>query len=217
MPDASNGPEAAGQASPRFTRLTPEARRREILTAARRCLGREGMRGFTVAEIAAEANISNGLIGHYFPTKDALLIATYEAEAERLIATTRKALAASRNHPDSRIVALVESAFAEEIFDRETVALWLALWGQVYVNPGLREAHKALYADYRRGFDRALSAAAAERGLSLDTKALALDICALIDGLWLQWCLDPELFDRAGARQACYRLLAVQGLTFQEA
>lgn len=197
---------------PRFTRMAPETRRQEILLAARRCLARGGMYGFTVAEIATEAGISNGLIGHYFPSKDELLAATYEAEAERLVAASRAAVAASGNDPDSRLVALVESAFSPDIFDEETAAVWLALWAQVRMNPALSSAHRDLYADYRRAFAKAMTRAAAERGLRLDTRAIAADISALIDGLWLQWALDPLLFTPCQARQACYRLLAANGL-----
>ncbi len=206
---ARNG---AKRAAPRFSRLTPAARRQEILEAARRCLARDGVGGFTVAEIASEAGISNGLIGHYFPTKDALLVATYQAEADRLLASTRAALDGREEDADWRLKALIGSAFCPEIFNEETVATWLALWGQVRTNAALREAHKAIYVTYRRGFARAIGRSADARRLALDTAALASDISALIDGLWLEWGLDPELFDAEAAMTACRRLLAAHGI-----
>lgn len=202
----------AKRAAPRFSRLTPAARRQEILKAARRCLARDGVGGFTVAEIAGEAGISNGLIGHYFPTKDALLVATYQAEADRLLASTRAALDGRDESPDWRLKALLGSAFCPEIFNEETVATWLALWGQVRTNAALREAHKQIYATYRRGFARAIERSAEARGLDLDAVALASDISALIDGLWLEWGLDPGLFDAEAAIAACRRLLAANGI-----
>ncbi|GAB5467675.1 MAG: TetR family transcriptional regulator C-terminal domain-containing protein [Rhodospirillales bacterium] len=192
--------------------MAPEARRQEILAAARRCLARSGFNGFTVAEIAATAGISNGLIGHYFPTKDALLVATYEAEAARLLAATRAALSDSQAAADIRLRALVDSAFCPEIFNEETVATWLSLWGQVRSNPALREAHKAIYETYRKAFANAIGRSAERRGLRLDTALLAVDVSALIDGLWLEWGLDPEVFSPAAARQSCYRLLAAHGI-----
>ncbi|MBC6405861.1 MAG: hypothetical protein GDA41_09105 [Rhodospirillales bacterium] len=36
-----------------------------------------------MAGITQEAGTSNGLIGHYCPSKDDLLVATYQAEADR--------------------------------------------------------------------------------------------------------------------------------------
>ncbi len=224
MTDASEGkalrpasgeepaPSAPRRGQPRFSRLSPEARRREILAAAARCLARGGVGGFTVAEIAGEAGISNGLIGHYFPNKDSLLVATYQAEADRLLETTRAALDARAEGPDWRLNALLESAFCPQIFNRETVATWLALWGQVRGNAALREAHKAIYETYRKAFARAIERSAAARGLQLDAVVLAADISALIDGLWLEWGLDPDLFEPAEAIGACRRLLAARGI-----
>ncbi len=214
LPDATPGLDRNGarRATPRFSRLTPAARRQEILLAARRCLARDGVTGFTVAEIASEAGISNGLVGHYFPTKDALLVATYRAEADRLLASTRAALDGREDAPDWRLKVLLESAFCPEIFNQETVATWLALWGQVRTNEALRQAHKAIYETYRKGFSRAIERSAAARGLELDTVSLAADISALIDGLWLEWGLDPALFDAQDALRACRRLLAAHGI-----
>jgi AcrR family transcriptional regulator len=45
--------------------------RAHILEAAWEVFARKGMAA-TMAEIAAEASVSNGLVYHYFPTKEAL-------------------------------------------------------------------------------------------------------------------------------------------------
>ncbi len=215
MADASSGLERAEprqRAAPRFSRLKPEERRRGILEAARRCLAEGGVNGFTVAEIASAAGISNGLIGHYFATKDDLLVATYELEAERLKSATRATVHADLTGADSRIAGLIDSAFSPEIFTAETVAVWLSLWDQVRTNRPLREAHKEAYATYRRAFARGIAAAAEERGLTVDAALLARDLTALIDGLWLEWGLEPELFSPVEAKDACRRLLAAHGI-----
>ncbi len=207
--------EARQRNGPRFSRLKPEERRRGILEAARRCLAEGGVNGFTVAEIASAAGISNGLIGHYFSTKDDLLVATYELEAERLKSATRAAVHADGVGADRRIIALIESAFSPDIFTAETVAVWLSLWDQVRTNRPLREAHKEAYATYRRAFARGIAAAAEERGLTVDSSLLARDLTALIDGLWLEWGLEPELFSPTEARDACHRQLAAHGIVLK--
>ncbi len=50
-----------------------ERRRTSILQAARRCFGRDGYAGATVARIAAEADVSTGLLYQFFRNKDHLL------------------------------------------------------------------------------------------------------------------------------------------------
>src|SRR5690606_2349450 len=51
-----------------------EARRREILEAAARVFIRRGFDGATMQDIAAEADVSTGLIYRYFPGKDDLIV-----------------------------------------------------------------------------------------------------------------------------------------------
>jgi AcrR family transcriptional regulator len=59
--------------APSRRQLGSERRRQSILAAARRCFGRDGYAGATVAKIAAEAGVSNGLLYQFFRGKDHLL------------------------------------------------------------------------------------------------------------------------------------------------
>lgn len=48
-------------------------------------LGR-GIEGVSVQEIAAHAGVSEGLLYHYFPTKQALLLAAVQRAADAMVA-----------------------------------------------------------------------------------------------------------------------------------
>ena len=54
-------------------RLQPESRRRQILDAAARAIIEQGLHGTRVADVAARAGVSSGLVAYYFPTKDSML------------------------------------------------------------------------------------------------------------------------------------------------
>ena len=56
-----------------------DEKRQEILAAATRCIGRDGFRGASTADICAEAGISPGHLSHYFPSKEAIVSAMAEA------------------------------------------------------------------------------------------------------------------------------------------
>jgi AcrR family transcriptional regulator len=56
-----------------------EARREAILAAARRVFARSGLAATRTGDIAAEAGVSQGLLYHYFQTKDALFTEVVEA------------------------------------------------------------------------------------------------------------------------------------------
>ncbi|NGN68828.1 TetR/AcrR family transcriptional regulator [Streptomyces sp. A7024] len=55
-------------------RLSPDARRAEILIAARRLFGADGYSAVSTADIAAAAGVARGLINHYFGDKRQLYL-----------------------------------------------------------------------------------------------------------------------------------------------
>ncbi len=192
---------------PRFSRQNPEQRRREIVAAAIRCLAKGGVGAFTVSEICAEAGISHGLINHYFPSKEDLLVATYDTVADVLVQETRDAVSRTQRLPEDKLTAIVESSFAGAIFNEANLAVWLALWGQVRTHEGLRRKHNELYEGYRATIARIIGQIAAKRGLAVEGAPLALALTALIDGLWLEYSLNPTVFSVENARRSCYLLL----------
>ena len=81
------GPEAADRLS-----STHEARRAQVLDAARTCFARSGFRGASMQEICAEARMSPGALYRYFPSKEAIIeaIAAEErCDAAALVETMR--------------------------------------------------------------------------------------------------------------------------------
>src|SRR5262252_3220991 len=66
-----------------------DARREALLVAARHVFARNGLAASRVSDIAAEAQVSQGLVYHYFPNKEALFAEIVEGalrETARLAA-----------------------------------------------------------------------------------------------------------------------------------
>ncbi len=77
-----------------------DARRDAILAAARRVFARNGLAATRTSDIAAEARISQGLLYHYFPTKEDLFTEIVEAAMrETVVLTTRAAQAPGQAWP----------------------------------------------------------------------------------------------------------------------
>jgi AcrR family transcriptional regulator len=72
------------EASPKFSRLEADARREQILAAARGRFASAGLAGASMAEIAEEAGVTRGLLNHYFGTKRELYLAVVAAIASEL-------------------------------------------------------------------------------------------------------------------------------------
>jgi AcrR family transcriptional regulator len=61
-------------AVPRITDERREARRREIVAAARRCFARDGFHQTSMPDIAREAGMSAGAFYRYFPSKEDVIL-----------------------------------------------------------------------------------------------------------------------------------------------
>jgi AcrR family transcriptional regulator len=72
-----------------------DERQAALLEAARRVFVRRGYGGARMADIAAEAQASYGLLYHYFPTKEAIYLALVRTAVEGSVSVT----AAARDRP----------------------------------------------------------------------------------------------------------------------
>lgn len=186
----------------RFTRLSSEDRRAQLMDVALAGLARGGIQEFTVDRICAAAGVSRGLILHHFGSMAGLLAAVYA----RLYRETTPDLTALP--PETRIDALIEGTFAPKAFNRDTLNAWVALWGQIANTAALRDEHRRQYQAYLAQVSEAIAALAEARGKAVDALALARSLICLIDGLCLQHCLDPEAMPPATAKEACQAFLA---------
>ncbi|WP_284164230.1 TetR family transcriptional regulator C-terminal domain-containing protein [Frigidibacter sp. SD6-1] len=184
---------------PKYTRLTGEERRAELVAAGLACMARGGIQDFTVDKICAEAGVSRGLITHHFGSMNGLLAAVY--------ATMYRAATTARDDGRPHLSALLDAFFAPEVFNRDALNIWLALWGQVSVNAELGAEHRRQYAGYLADVASAIAEMAAARGRSVDADGLARALICLVDGLGLQHCIDPPSMSAHRARMLCHALI----------
>lgn len=187
---------------PRYRRYPPEVRAAMLVEAGLACLARGGITAFTTDNICREAGASRGLITHHFGTKDGLLAAVYAAAYQPLLDSLTPS---GEAHPD--LMQIIERVFGTYNFTRDSLSVWLALWGEVATNPALQAEHRKHYARYRATVARAIDDLARARGLSLNAQDLAISVIALIDGLWLEQGIDPELLSPTRSIEACRRML----------
>jgi len=75
----------SGSPSEAARRLSPEARRAQIIAVAEGLFNSHPYGELGVPEVARAIGITSGLVYHYFPTKEALLVAAVEARARELL------------------------------------------------------------------------------------------------------------------------------------
>ncbi len=75
---------------PRVSQDQLDARRSEILAAARGCFARFGYEGATVRRLEDATGLSRGAIFHHFRDKDSLFLAVAEDDAATMVTTVRR-------------------------------------------------------------------------------------------------------------------------------
>ncbi len=78
------------QPVPRVSQDQLDARRQEILGAARACFARHGYEGATVRRLEEATGLSRGAIFHHFRDKDSLFLAVAEDDAAVMVSTVAR-------------------------------------------------------------------------------------------------------------------------------
>jgi TetR/AcrR family transcriptional repressor of bet genes len=75
------------------------------------------------------------------------------------------------------------------------LAVWVVFWGLILHSPRMSASQQREYAGYIAVTERLLiDLAEAENFTIRDTRLAAVALTALLDGLWLAWCLNPSAF-----------------------
>lgn len=194
----------AAAPKPRYQRRLADERRQALIDATIGSLKRHGHEGLSVRRIAAEAGVSIGLINHHFPNKNALIAESYRHFTRQLTAGFQAAVMQASPEPRARLRALFESVFSRPSLDPQVLTAWIEFWGLFRQSAEMRMVHE----EVGRGYGELVRVLLAElmpasRKPRFDLRLASIGLTALLDGLWLGWCLDPKSFRPAEAVVLC--------------
>jgi TetR/AcrR family transcriptional regulator, transcriptional repressor of bet genes len=189
---------------PKFTRDQPDVRRRKLIDATAKCLAEFGLAGTSVRQICAKASVSPGLLAHHFAGIDELIVETYRRTGAQVSAVLTAALAAAPADPEAKLRAFIEASFKPPLLDPDLLAIWLTFWSLVRRDPAISSVHAEVYADYRRSLEPLIAAIAERNGIAINARLATLAFTAMMDGLWLELCLDPTTFTREEAQAVAH-------------
>jgi betaine-aldehyde dehydrogenase len=167
---------------------TPEPedfRRTQLIEVTIDSLAEVGYVGSTLAQIASRADVSPGLVAHYFDDKDGLLEAAFRTLSRRLFEQMDARMRQSHT-PRGRIQAIIDTNLGPQEFTQRTGSAWLAFWGQVPHVHGLKRVQNA----YQRRMVSNLRYALVRLLAVAEARSLASTIAAMIDGVWLRAALS---------------------------
>ncbi len=108
-----------------------------------------------------------------------------------------------------QLEAFVTASFAAPIADPELLATWIAYWSLVRARPEIAALHDEQYGSFRSQLETLLAGAGVP---APELRVRAIELTALVDGLWLELCLSPQAFSAeeaaAIARAAVARIIS---------
>ncbi|MCP2259221.1 transcriptional regulator, TetR family [Streptoalloteichus tenebrarius] len=169
--------------------------RERVLRTAWEAFSREGFRACSLARIAADAGLSQAGLLHHFPTKEDLLLAVLRWRDELELDQVGRTLPTHTGLSVlSRLLRLVE--INVELTD---VVRSFTVLSAESVSEGhpARDWFRARYTRVRAAVADALQSGvdSGEIRAGTDCHAVATEVCAVMDGLQLQWLLDPGAVD----------------------
>ena len=191
-------------AEPRFERQLPAARRQALIEATIECLKKHGHNGLSVRRISAQAQVSIGLINHHFPTKDTLIAEAYRYFNHELVSGLRRAVTAAGGSPRAQLRAFFRASFSPPNLDSEVLAVWVVFWGMYRHSKEIQKVQAESYRGYLDLLRTMLADLEKATGrLRFNLRLASIGLTSLIDGLWLEWCLDPNTFSPHEAIELC--------------
>jgi AcrR family transcriptional regulator len=174
-------------------RMSPTARREEIVAAALRVSSTKGLANTTVRAVAAEMGTSSGLIHHYFASMDDVLAAAFEHAAGEDLAKTEAAMRASGGVLDRLTTFFASYTRAEEY---KTFQMWLDAWAEASRRPALAATSRRLNVAWQRLIATTIADGIDEGIMSCDDPdAVAWRVVSLLDGLSLQLAAHPGVIE----------------------
>lgn len=177
-------------------------RRREILLAAVEVFSRRGYRNASIREIAELVGLTQAGLLHYFPSKQELFVEVLrvrdeldEAKSDDIVEAAR--IAAQHNAEVEGLVHLFVTVSAEAIDEDHP--------GHAF----FQDRYDHLIKQFRLRIKAGQRAGTVTK--AIDAGMAARLFVAVMDGIQLQWLLDPEGTDMVAALDAFWHTLLAPG------
>ena len=177
-----------------MARMSKEARRAQIVAGMMRAMATHGYERATIQRIAAEIDITPGLIHYHFETKQAILLATLDEISDRMRARYERALdrtsagdvvSEAEATLGPKLIAWIDAHVSLDLgdgADAEAIAAWVAISCEATLSEEVREPfNQAIERDMA-----ALVEALLERRASpKQPRQIALSLMAMLQGIYL--------------------------------
>jgi TetR/AcrR family transcriptional regulator, transcriptional repressor of aconitase len=134
---------------PKVTHEYRDARRDQILSAARRCFLRDGFHATSMQDLFAEAGLSSGAVYRYFASKEDVITAIAEENMRDVVAMIHDVATSQPDRPIGAVFADIFNIVQAKDAQDGLAGLALLAWSEALRNPMLAERFADLFAQMR--------------------------------------------------------------------
>jgi len=165
-----------------------EKKKQKILMSAIRVFAEKGVHNTKIADLAKAARIGKGTIYEYFRSRDQIFIEAFNFILRGMESRLRSEIAIPED-PDVKLKSMTNIIFSSlDQFSGDMANLFIDIWHEGIRNKsGNGEGLIDLGQLYENIFRQ------------IDSRMAASTILAAVDGLILQWILDPKAVDLQSA------------------
>lgn len=200
MKEPAERPRSRGEAKAYF--------RAKLIDAAIEAIGRHGFSGLSVSRLVEYSGLARGMVNLHFHRKDKLLHEVLKHLADAYRASWQAAIASTPDDPAAKLWALIEHDVVRKDHEDRTLIAWLAFRQEAITNPSYRPLCDTRETAFLATVRSACAAIIKEGGYDIKPDVAALGITFLLEGLWLDWALDPERYRPKVGRAVCEAHLA---------
>ncbi|WP_339723348.1 TetR family transcriptional regulator C-terminal domain-containing protein [uncultured Paraglaciecola sp.] len=175
---------------------------KKLIQATLDSLMLEGVNGCSVRKICEKAEMAVGLINYHFGTLNDLLAAAYMNLALRLLDEAIDKSHHSKN-PRQRLSVFIQETFSNSVMQRRILRAWVVFWGMIDKAPQIKVAHDTSNQAFRVFLEQSFSELNQVQAVKPTPRLAAIGLTAIIDGLWLEWCLSSDTFSAEEAVILC--------------
>ncbi|MGB3146493.1 MAG: TetR family transcriptional regulator C-terminal domain-containing protein [Paracoccaceae bacterium] len=177
----------------KFTREGVDIRREQLIEATLDAIADKGLSAATVRDVAARAGVTQGLIRHYFQTKEELVRESYKAFMHQLTDDSRALVLDGDADPVARLAAFIRGSLSPQVMNSRQVSIWSAFLNLSRRDDQMALVHEETYLAFRAQVELMIADLPGRRDAK-DVRQLAIATNAVLDGLWLEGGFYPHGF-----------------------
>lgn len=182
-----------------------DKRKAQLIAAALESIAKRGLLETTITHISKGAGMSRGIINFYFTSKEMMMRETLKTLIDEYEVEWTAALATAGDDSRAKVNALIAVHFDKKLCSARRLNSMSAFWGHAATQTAYRNQLEAADAKIENAFTAALGHML---GSSLEeAKSAAVQLHAMIRGLWLSFMLNPKDTQRERLAMECMSFL----------